>query len=193
MKVLGISGSPRKGGNTDTLLDKALEGAEAAGASLEKIVLNDLNFCPCQECGGCAKTGICVVKDEMQAVYEKLREADAVIIASPIFFGSVSAQVKMMIDRLQCLWVAKYVLKRAVSAKTKRKGIFLSVGGSDESEFFDNAKSIIKIFFATLGIKYAGELYYGGLDKKTAIKEEEGALKAAFSLGRSLVEGNQGP
>src|SRR3989338_8420852 len=182
MKVLGLSGSPRKGGNTDTLLDKALEGTEAAGAAAEKIVLNDLNFCPCQECGGCARTGICVVKDDMQAVYEKLQDADAVIIASPIFFGSVSAQVKMMIDRLQCLWVAKYVLKRAVSAKAGRKGVFLSVGGADKVEFFDNAKSIIKVFFATLGIKYAGELYYRGLDRKTAIKEKEGALEAAFSL-----------
>src|SRR3989338_7459461 len=186
MKVLGLSGSPRKGGNTDTLLDKALEGTEAAGAAAEKIVLNDLNFCPCQECGGCARTGICVVKDDMQAVYEKLQDADAVIIASPIFFGSVSAQVKMMIDRFQCLWIAKYILKNSVMSKKGRRGIFLAVAASHRKEFFENAKKIIRIFFKTLDIEYAGELFSAGVDKKNAIKET--SLKEAYDLGAGLVK-----
>lgn len=189
MKILGISGSPRKGGNTDTLLDRSLEGAKSAGASVEKVILNDLNFKPCQECGGCDETGVCVVKDDMQPLYRKLIEADAVIIASPIFFGSLSAQVKMMIDRLQCLWVSKYILKHAVSpSKKKRKGVFLSVGGAGKKEFFENAKSIIKIFFTTLDIGYYGDLFYGGLDKKREIAEREDALKKAFDLGASLVQ-----
>ncbi|MBI4974861.1 MAG: flavodoxin family protein, partial [Candidatus Omnitrophica bacterium] len=155
MKILGISGSPRKGGNTDTLLDKALEGAQSAGARVEKIALNDLNFKPCQECGGCDETGICVIDDDMQLVYRSLNSADAVIVASPIFFGSVTAQVKMMIDRLQSLWVLKYVLRKAATARRKRKGIFLCVSAARKKRFFENAKSIIKIFFATLDIKYA--------------------------------------
>ncbi len=188
MKILGIGGSPRKGGNTDTLLDKALEGAKSAGAVVEKIILNDLDFKPCQECGGCDKAGICSVKDDMQLVYKKLGDADAVIVASPIFFGSLSAQIKMMIDRLQCLWVMKYVLKRAVSSGRKRKGVFLCVGGADKKEFFENAKSIIKNFFATLGLEYYGELFYGGLHEKTAIMERESALKKAFDLGVTLVK-----
>src|SRR3989338_7150204 len=188
MNILGISGSPRKGGNTDTLLDKALEGVKSAGGIVEKIILNDLNFKPCQECGGCDETGICVVQDDMQDVYKKLQDADAVIIASPIFFGSLSAQVKMMIDRLQCLWVSKYVLKKVLRSKKRRKGIFLCVGGADKKGFFENANSIIRVFFATLDIEYSGELFYGGLDKKMAIMEKEGALKKAFDLGRSLVK-----
>lgn len=187
MKVLGIGGSPRKGGNTDTLLDKALEGARSAGGTIEKIILNDLNFKPCQECGGCDAAGICSVQDDMQALYKKLREADAVVIASPIFFGSLSAQVKMMVDRLQCLWVLKYVLRRAVVPKQKRKGVFLCVGAADKEEFFENAKKIIKIFFVTLNIEYFGDLFYGGLHEKSAIKEREATLKKAFNLGSRLV------
>ena len=188
MKILGISGSPRKGGNTDTLLDRSLEGARSAGAFVEKVILNDLNFKPCQECGGCDETGICVVQDDMQPLYKKLIDSDSVIIASPIFFGSLSAQVKMMIDRLQCLWVLKYVLRKAVTARRKRKGIFLCVGGAAKEEFFENAKSIIKIFFATLDIKYAGDLCLGGVDRKQEISERPDALKRAFELGRALLK-----
>src|SRR3989338_242360 len=127
MNVLGISSSPRKGGNSDVLLDEALAGASSAGATVAKIVLNDLTFRPCQECGGCDTTGICVVRDDMGGVYEKFAEADIVILASPIFFGSLSAQLKMMIDRFQCAWVKKYLLKKRVTkpGKRKKKGIFL--------------------------------------------------------------------
>lgn len=189
MTVLGIGGSPRKGGNTDTLLDSALEGAKSGGADIEKIVLNDLSFRPCQECGGCDKTGICVVQDDMRLVYEKLDSADAVIVASPVFFGSLSAQLKMMIDRLQCRWVLKYVLKRAVTSKRKRKGIFLSAGGASKKEYFENAKSIIKMFFATLDIKYAGELFLAGLEKGTDVRKNKVALKKTFEMGRALVKG----
>lgn len=188
MHILGISGSPRKGGNTGVLLDAILEGARSVGGGTKKIVLNDLDFKPCQECGGCDDTGICTIEDDMQLVYQKLQTADAVVIASPIFFGSLSAQVKMMIDRLQCLWVLKYVLKRSLSPNKKRHGVFLCVGGKDSIKFFENAKNIIKIFFNTLDITYLGDLFYSGLDKKSAVKEREDALKKAFILGIDLVK-----
>ncbi len=187
MKVLGIGGSPRKGGNSDTLLDRALAGANGAGASVEKIVLNDLNFKPCQECGGCDKTGACVLMDDMELVYKKLDEADAVILASPIFFGSITGQLKMMIDRFHCRWVLKYVLKKSVSPKKKKRGIFLCVGGKEKDVYFESAKTIIKVFFAVLDIEYAGDLFFKGVDKKTGILENKDAMKKAFELGRELV------
>lgn len=186
VKVLGIGGSPRRGGNSDLLLDKALEGAKSAGGAVDKVVLNDLNFRPCQECGGCDETGACVIEDDMKVVYEKLSKSDALIIASPIFFGSVSAQAKMMIDRFQCLWIAKYILKKSDISKKRRRGIFLAVAGSHRKEFFENAKKIISIFFKTLDIEYAGELFAAGVDKKDAIKEA--SLKKAYDLGASLVK-----
>ena len=101
MNILGINGSPRIGGNTDILLDKALEGAKDKGAVIEKIILNTFKFSPCQECENIKDDGTCIVEDDMQIIYKKIEEADAVILASPIFFGSLSAQTKMMIDRFQ--------------------------------------------------------------------------------------------
>src|SRR3989338_6879148 len=160
-KVLGISGSPRRGGNTEILLDEALEGSRSRGAKIEKIVLNDLRFKPCQECGGCDKTGKCIIEDDLEMVYEKVEEADCLIIASPIFFGSLSAQLKMMIDRFQCTWVKKYILKKrwGISGKAKRRGVFLCVSAAKKNEFFENADRIMKIFFRTLDIDYFGHIF----------------------------------
>lgn len=187
MKVVGISSSPRRSGNSEILLDRALEGAVSAGADVEKIVLNELNFKPCQECGGCDKTGVCVIRDDMESVYKKLNEADAVVISSPIFFVSLSAQAKMMIDRFQCAWVAKYVLQNAPRPE-KRKGMFIGVGGSYRKDYFENARGIIRAFFATLDVEYAGELFCGGIAKKADIDQNENALNRAFALGKELVK-----
>ena len=112
MDVLGISGSPNTGGFTGLLLDKALDGAKASGAHTEKIILNDLNFKACQECGGCGETGVCILDDDMRPIYEKLVKADAVVVASPIYFGNITAQLKAMIDRCHSSWMAKYILKK---------------------------------------------------------------------------------
>ena len=98
MNVLGIYGSPRKKGNTDQLLDRALEGAQSAGAQISKIYARDLNISGCIECGGCDKTGKCVVEDDMQSVYPLLEQADVVFLASPIFFYGVTAQAKLLIE-----------------------------------------------------------------------------------------------
>ncbi|MDD5422022.1 MAG: flavodoxin family protein [Candidatus Omnitrophota bacterium] len=186
VKVIGICGSPRKGGNSDILLDAALEGARTQGAVTEKIVLNDLNFKPCQACGGCDETGVCAIVDDMRSVYNMIEGADAVIVASPVYFNSVSAQMKMMIDRCQCLWVRKYILKKP-SAKEK-SGIFLCVSGADKIQFFNCCKKVIMSFFATLDIAYFGEICCRGLEAKAAIKNEKTALGKAFKLGAKLAK-----
>lgn len=186
MKVLGILGSPRRSGNSEGLLDKALEGAKSKGADVEKIVLNELKFVGCQECAGCDETGVCTIEDEMQTIYKKIKQAEAVILASPIFFGSLPAQVKAMIDRYQCEWVAKYILKRE-KEKPLKKGFLILVEGSDREKFFKNAESIVKNFFAVLGIEFAGNLYYPNIDQKAKILECPEYLKAAFELGKKSV------
>lgn len=184
--VLGIAGSPRRGGNTEVLLDMALEGARSNGARVEKIVLNELHFRPCQECGGCNETGACILEDGLKSIYEKVRKADAIVVASPIFFGSVTGQLKSMIDRFQCFWVLKYVLKKIRHPKRK-KGIFLCTGGFKKRKFFRNAKSVVKTFFATIDADYAGELFYGGADGKTTLKRSNRILNKAFRIGVGLV------
>ena len=185
MKVLGMNGSPRKGGNTEILLDNALKGAQNKGAEVEKIVLNDLGFSPCQECENMPNDRFCIIEDNMQTVYRKVEEADAIILASPIFFGSLSAQTKMMIDRFQCVWRAKYILRKQVFEK-KKTGAFISVQGSNRKDFFDNARSIVKNFFVTINADYKEELFCSGIDKKDAILKQQELLETAFNLGVKL-------
>jgi NAD(P)H-dependent FMN reductase len=192
--VLGISGSPRRGGNTELLLDAALKGARGAAAGrveVRKFVANELAMRPCQNCGGCDRTGRCVLQDDMGELYEALRAADRMVLATPIHFGTVSAQLKAVIDRCQCLWVEKYRLKRSPSrAGGARRGLLLAAGGFRKGErFFRAAEAVVKILFTCLDVEYAGGLFWPGVDAKAAIRDVPGALEAAREAGAKLVGG----
>jgi len=183
MRVLGIAGSPRRDGNTFLLLQKALEGAKGAGADTEFIFIPDLKISPCRECGGCDKTGKCVVDDDMQSIYPRLQNAEVIIIASPIFFGNVTANLKAMIDRCQCLWVKKYILKQPISKISNRRGAFISVCGGRKADFFPAASLTLKALFKTLDVSYVSELFFTQIDDKSAILKHPDALEEAFLLG----------
>lgn len=187
MKVIGIGASPRKGGNTDILLDAAIKGARSAGASCEKIFLRDLLYEGCRSCGGCLKTGTCRVRDDMQLIYGKFKEADAVIIASPVFFGSLTGQLKMMIDRFQCFWIAGNILNKAIPVKKGVKGTFLCIAGERKAGYFENSKEIIRFFFSTLKITYKNELFCGGVTSMGAIRKRKGMMRRAYLLGASMA------
>jgi len=186
MKVLGINGSPRIGGNSDILLTNALYGAKNAGAETEKIYLTNLKFSACLECDELSHDGICRIKDDMQEIYQSILNVDAVIIASPIFFGSISAQTKMMIDRFQCMWLAKNVFGKKIFYK-KRKGAFISVEASSRRDFFDNSRAIIKNFFATVDVKYMSELMITGIETKAGINEYPNLIEKAYDLGLRIA------
>lgn len=189
-KIVGIMASPRDGGNTDILLEKALEGARSAGAAAEKIVLNDLDFRPCQECGGCGRTGVCIIEDSLKGVYKAIEDSDGVIVASPVFFGSVSAQAKMLIDRFQCLWVKRFVLKKARRRRKRRRGLFLCVSASGKADFLRNSRSVVKAFFATLDIAYSGELFCRRAENRgDLVNKDRQGLRKAFDLGAALAHG----
>ncbi|MGB2705521.1 MAG: flavodoxin family protein [Candidatus Omnitrophota bacterium] len=186
MRVLGINGSPRIGGNTDILLDKALEGAKSKGRETEKVILNNLKMVPCQECEKVRDDGTCKIADDFQDLYEeKIKKADALILASPIFFGSLSAQVKIMIDRFQCCWRYKYLLKKPVTGKQK-PGALILVEASHRESFLNNAKSIIKNLFATIDVAYKEELFCPGLEGKSDVSKHPDFLQKAFGLGERL-------
>jgi multimeric flavodoxin WrbA len=185
--VVGFMGSPRVGGNTDALLDAALDGAGEAGARTEKVVLERLRLRGCLECESCLKTGRCAVKDDMDRIYQLLDDADVVIIASPIFFSGLTAQMKMMIDRCQCLWARKYVLGKRISAGRRRVGAFLSVGGRGDLSF-KGAISVVRTFFLSADVEYAGELTIAGIEGKGGISNHPTALGEARDLGSKLVE-----
>ncbi len=190
MKVLGIAGSPRRGGNTDRLLGEVMRGAASRGAKVKTIILNNLTIAPCQHCDGCLETGRCKVDDDMQMVHRELGQADRLVLASPIYFMGVTAQVKAMIDRCQALWVRKYLLKLPPlgNRQVERKGLFISVGGRRAANQFEPALATVKSLFRALDITYAGELLFPGMDEKGAIAKYPDALRQAFLAGQRLVE-----
>ena len=192
MKILGIAGSPRRDGNTDLLLAEVMKGAISQGAEVKTIILNDLKITPCQHCDACLDAGECKIKDDMQMVYRELEQADWIILASPIQFMGLTAQMKAMIDRCQSLWAKKYVLKiPPLSDERKRKGFFISVGGRRVANLFEAALVTVKTFFRILDIAYAGELLFPAVDEKGAISEHPDALSQAFRAGQKMVSGSE--
>ena len=189
MKVLGLFGSPRRGGNTEILLEEALKGAEKEGAEIERLYLSDLDITPCTECHGCDETGSCVILDDMQKIYPKLLEADVIILASPIFFYGVTAWAKILIDRSQALWAKKYLVNDPSMGKRgkRRKGFFISVGATKGQKVFEGAILTVKYFFDVLNTEYTGELLYRGVDGKGEILKHPEALEQAREAGRKLV------
>jgi putative NADPH-quinone reductase len=190
LRVLALAGSPRRGGNTDLLLDAALAGARGAGAQVEEVRLNLLRVRPCQHCDGCIGTGVCVIDDDMQTVHRQLRAADRIILAAPIFFMALPAQAKLVIDRCQALWVEKYLLgvrRTHGDDGSRRAGLFLSVGGTRFRSLFDGARATVRAFFATCDVEYAGDLCFAGVDLAGAIKEHPTALTRAWEAGSGLV------
>ena len=190
MKVLGLFGSPRRGGNTDILLEEALKGAEKEGAEAERLRITDFTITPCKECHGCDQTGNCVILDDMQKIYPKLLEADIIILASPIFFYGVTAWAKALIDRSQAFWARKYLLKDPSSGKEgkKRKGFFISVGATKGERVFEGAILSVKYFFDVLNAEYVGELVFKEVEGKGDILKHPEALQQAFEAGRRLVQ-----
>ncbi len=185
MKVLGIMGSPRLGGNTDLLLDEALKGAVSGGAEVEKIIVDRLKITPCKEIYHCLVDGTCPLKDDMQGIYPKILAADAIIVASLIEFYTVSAQTMNLMSRCQALWSRKYVLKN-LDIPVKR-GAFIGVGATKGAKLFDGPKLTIKYFFQAINAESKEELLIRGVDKKGEIKDHPDYLAAAYELGKRLV------
>jgi multimeric flavodoxin WrbA len=186
--VLGLAGSQRRGGNTETLLDWCLEGAGSEGAAVVKMALSELDLHGCRACDACRKTGVCVQTDDMQALYPYLREADSIVIAAPIYFQGMPALPKMVIDRCQPLWVLKYVLKRPIAEPgcPERRGAFLSCAGMDSMQAFGGSKKVMRALWYTLDVTPTGEVLCPGMDAKGQIRESVDAQAAAEQLGREL-------
>ncbi|OGO32555.1 MAG: hypothetical protein A2Z29_04110 [Chloroflexi bacterium RBG_16_56_11] len=185
MKVLGIMGSPRLKGNTDLLLDEALKGAASRGAEVEKVIVDRLGIAPCKEYYACLKDGNCIIRDDMDDLYRKILEADAIIVATPIFFYTVSAQLLLVISRCQALWARRYVLK---NLKTPlKRGAFIAVGATRGAKLFDGPRLTAKYFFQAINTEYTAELLIRGVDKKGEIKQNPTALADAYELGKKLA------
>ena len=183
MKVIALNGSPRIGGNTELLLNAAIEGA---GGDVTVFRLNDLNIRACQNCGGCEKTGQCVIRDDMDAIYGAIRAADRIILASPIYFMGLSAQIKAMMDRCQALWCEKYLLGRK-SVKDGCRGLLLVVGGLRRESGIKCCETSATAFFRSIGVAQHDSLGFVGIDKKGDILTHPTALGEARAKGAALV------
>ena len=191
IKCLAVAGSPRRGGNTELLARRALEGAVAAGAEGEIICLRDYHYAPCAACDGCFKEGRCVVRDDASLIFEKILAADRVIFAAPIFSMGICAQAKMLIDRSQQFWACKYVLNRPViedeKKRSERRGIFLSAAGTGLPGVFDGALRVTRYFFKMLDIKMDGAYCYPKVDRRGDILKLPEAMTEVFEAGRKLA------
>ncbi|HED23504.1 MAG TPA: flavodoxin family protein, partial [Firmicutes bacterium] len=180
-KLLAFSSSPRLNGNSETLLKEFCRAAENTGWEVELIRINNLDFKPCQACDLCARDGQCILKDDMQEIYPKLAASDALVIATPVTFGSVNAQLKMFIDRFQCWWNAKYTLKKPfIPEDAKHPGFFICVGALKKKDYCENAEQIIKVFFHNINHTLTGSMAFRGYDEKGAVVEDPEALEKVY-------------
>ena len=189
-RITAIYGSPRKDGNSDLLLKSFLKGVHEKGGEAYEIFLRDHTFSPCIECGGCDKSGQCVIEDDMSMIYSRLLKSDIVVLSTPVFFYSINAQAKAMIDRCQCFWVAKYILGMDVGKERggKGRGIYLGVSGSKGKKNFDGIFLTLRYFFDVLELDFSSHITCRQIDSKGAISNHPDILKEAFELGKSIIE-----
>jgi multimeric flavodoxin WrbA len=191
--ILAVYGSPRRHGNTATLLDAAVEGARDAGARVETIVLRDLKISPCLEIYGCKKNGECAIRDDFQGIRDKFLSAQGVMLASPIFFYAVSSHTKALMERFQSLWVKKHWVDNVPlgTPTYTRKGLFITVGATRGKKVFDGAILSVKYFFDVLDISLLKTLSYRGIDFEGDIEEHPEHIREAYDAGKELADALQ--
>lgn len=181
MKVVGIIGSPRRGGNTEILVEQVLAGAATAGAETQVFRLNELNIRGCQACNHCKEHGSCRQQDDMRQIYEEMLAADAIVIGSPIYMGYFTAQTKLFMDRL-------YAFFRPGAGSTlpkgKRLAVVYSQGGGDDREFVD---ALARRLAGIIGVELKGVVGGNGMNELGIAKENKELMEQAFRLGEELV------
>jgi multimeric flavodoxin WrbA len=182
-KVVVLLGSPRKKGNSAALAEQISAGAESAGADVTSFYLHEMDIGPCRACEGCQRSGAegCVVQDDMQQIYPHLRAADAIVIASPIYWFTVSAQTKLMMDR----W---YALQGQAGNVLKGKQFAIALSYGDSDPFDSGAVNALRTFQD--GIRYiGGEIVgavYGTGSGAGEIRSNEDLMDRAYALGQRL-------
>lgn len=221
MKIIAINGSPRKNWNTDTLLKKVLEGAASAGAETEMVYLYDLKFRGCVSCMTCKlkngkSLGRCAMKDDLTEVLERVHEADAVVLGSPIYFSDVTGEMRSFLERFLFQYLNYDDFNKPLSTPKKTALVFtMNVSESKLDEYnynglFQRHENLMKIFFKdcatllstdTLQVKDYGKYHLASFDGKEKLLRRETVFpkdcRKAFELGVKLatesVEGTEMP
>ena len=188
MKILLFNGSPRKRGNTDLILDRMVQTMHRTGFKTELINLAHLKIHPCIGCGNCETEGQCVFNDDMVPLYDKIDQANRIVIGSPIYFYGVTAQTKAFIDRCQVLWCRKYLLGEIKPERDHRKGYLVSVAATDGGRIFDGARLTVRYAFDAMEFNYCGELLVKGVDEKGAILERASYMGQAQQLALEICQ-----
>jgi len=180
-KVLILKGSPREKGNSATLAERVAAGAREAGAQVESVYLHSLDIRPCDACDECQEKGTCIIEDDMQPLYSKISAADAIVLASPIYWFTVSAQLKLCIDR----WYA-FQASRWKEFHGKQVGVILTYGDTDlYTSGGINAIHTFETMFRFLRCEIVGMVYGTLMEVGDAEKRPE-LLEQAFQLGQKL-------
>jgi multimeric flavodoxin WrbA len=187
MKVLGILGSPRVGGNSDILLDQALAGAKDAGAEVEKVTLSQKKISGCLDCTKCNEAGVCAIKDDMQTLYPKILEADAIAHSVPVYFWAMTAQMKAYLDRWCAFFDAEWKWHKHYYPKMKGKRIGLITVCGDPN--VHTADPIVHSFKTTVDftkLKWVGAVMASAAAKGEIARNDK-ANKEAYELGRKAA------
>ena len=177
MKVQGISCSPRKGGNTETLIKEALEGSRSESAEGELFSVAGKDIKPCDGCQTCVKTSHCHIKDDMQELFQKMTEADGIIFGTPIYFYSMSAQAKAIMDRT-------YSIRRPTFKLANKVGGIIAVAGGI------GLMEAIKDFYFYIAINHMLAADYVGAyaSERGEVKDDQHYMKSAWELGREITQ-----
>jgi multimeric flavodoxin WrbA len=176
MKITGILGSPRKKGNTEILLDAALEEAKKNGVLVSKISLRDKVIAPCNGCLKCRETGNCVIKDDMQEIYKEMLESDGILWATPVYFWSMSSQTKTVMDRTIALTFPKLLLANKIG------GLALVAG----SRGCVNTANVFQMYFSYNHMFFA-EFVSGYAQEKGEIRKNAFAMNGAKEVIRQMI------
>ena len=176
MKIIGILGSERKGGNTEVMLDAAMGEAQKHGIIVDMVPLRGKTIAPCDGCSGCAKTGKCVIDDDAREILEKMTESDGIIWATPVYFWSMTGQTKTLMDRTYALLFPKLQLANKVGGLIAVAG---NRGCMNLANVFHQYFIYNHMFFAEYAMGYAHE--------KGEIKENAFALNMAKAMVRQMI------
>ncbi|WP_087064867.1 flavodoxin family protein [Intestinibacillus massiliensis] len=177
-QVLALSTSPRRGGNSELLADAFLHGAAAAGHETEKICLYDKNIQFCRGCLACQKTQRCVIHDDVEGILEKMRRADVVVFATPIYFYEMSGQMKTLLDRSNPLFPAEYAFRDVY--------LLASAADGDESAMNGAVKGLEGWISCFDQARLTGVMRGVGVDSPGAIRACPAILEQAAQMGRNV-------
>jgi multimeric flavodoxin WrbA len=195
VEICGIVGSPNKNGNVDLLVSQVLQGAKSRGADTQKLHLNDLDIEPCQDCATDPYPAYCLLDDDMAEVHAALDLCDGIVLGTPIYFDTVSAQTKLMIDRCNCLmpYVERpdgtYGFERRM--QKRKQGVFVAVAGTAQE--FDTVLVTVKGWFDWANIELVETILYGhdSVELGEVSKDEE-RMAQAFEVGVRLAKASGG-